>query len=325
MRLDSRSRPALAWSTVDRAAHRRTDPQWLAEAWERAQVMVVDVAAGGRFLVRDSDLVLFAAAELGGVDPAERMFLGVGLDGTPYFAVIGELPEVPQTRAANLREVGHELDERDGGLAITAVALGHWHAAHPYAPANGQPTAARDGGWVRTGDGGEQLWPRTDPAVIVLVHDGGSGPEGRCLLGHNAAWAAPGVRRFSCLAGFVEPGESAEAAVAREVAEEVGVAVEWPAYVASQAWPFPGSLMLGFLARGDPDGPVQTDPSEITHAQWFTRREIDAALSGETVLTEDGTRLGLPMPASIAYFLITTWLAGGEVGGTGSGAGGRVA
>jgi NAD+ diphosphatase len=165
-----------------------------------------------------------------------------------------------------------------------------------------------DGGWVRLDDGGTQLWPRTDPAVIVLVHDGVAGPDGRCLLGHNAAWATPGVRRFSCLAGFVEPGESAEAAVVREVAEEVGVVVGWPAYVASQAWPFPGSLMLGFLARADPEAPLRVDPAEITHAEWFTRRDVAAVLSGADVLARDDERVALSAPASIAHFLITHWL-----------------
>jgi NAD+ diphosphatase len=289
---------------------------WLAEAWRRSRVVVVDVVAGGRFLVRGDALVL---VDSGQVPAGDRMFLGEE-GGIPYFAVAAPLPEIEDTRAVNLRDVGHSLGARDAGLAAAAVALANWHARHPYSPETGRPTTAGDGGWVRTDDGGGQLWPRTDPAVIVLVNDGVAGPDGRCLLGHNAAWAAPGVRRFSCLAGFVEPGESAEAAVVREVREEVGVAVDALAYVASQPWPFPGSLMLGFLAYADPDAPLRVDPTEITHAHWFTRREIGAVLAGEAVYTEDGERVGLPMSASIAHFLIRSWLAedleerGGGVG-----------
>lgn len=302
--------PPLARSTVDRAAYRRTDDAWLEAALERGRVVVVDVVAGGRFRVRGDALVL--------TDPradAEHWFLGEDADGTPYFGTAGPLAEEPGTRLANLRDVGHVLDDRDAGLAATAVALAHWHAGHPYSPATGRPTTAGDGGWVRRGDDDESLWPRTDPAVIMLVNDGVAGPDGRCLLGHNAAWATTGVRRFSCLAGFVEPGESAEAAVAREVAEEVGVRVHGITYVASQPWPFPSSLMLGFTARADPGQPLSADATEITHAHWFTRRQVAGVLAGETVLTEDGERMGLPMAASIAHHLLRHWLDGEPTSG----------
>ena len=146
--------------------------------------------------------------------------------------------------------------------------------------------------------------------MIVLVHDGVAGPDGRCLLGNNAAWTgAADVRRFSCLAGYVEPGESAEAAVIREVAEEVGLPIGDIGYVASQPWPFPGSLMLGFNATADPALPITVDPEEIVEARWFTRREIRTILDGGEVLTHDGLRVGLPMGASIAHYLIANWVA----------------
>lgn len=295
--------PPLARSAVDRAAHRRTDDVWLQAAFKRARVVVIDIVAGGRFLVRDGALVF---AEPESVGDAERWFLGEDADGTPYFGVTGPLGG----EAVNLRDVGHLLGDRDAGLATTAVALAHWHAGHPYSPETGRPTTAGDGGWVRRDDAGDNLWPRTDPAVIMLVHDGVAGPDGRCLLGHNAAWAAAGIRRFSCLAGFVEPGESAEAAVAREVFEEVGVRVDRITYVASQPWPFPSSLMLGFTAYADPSLPLSADAIEITHAHWFARRQIAEVLDGGTALTEDGQRLVLPGGASIAHFLVRFWLAG---------------
>ena len=148
--------------------------------------------------------------------------------------------------------------------------------------------------------------PRTDPAVIVLVHDGEPGEDGLCLLGTNVAWARGtmgSLRRYSCLAGFVEPGESAELTVIREVAEEVGVHVHHLQYVASQPWPYPGSLMLGFHALANPDDQITPDPTEIADARWFSRAEIRLAEAEDPSAT-----FGLPNPSSIAHFLITTWL-----------------
>ncbi|MCM0676928.1 NAD(+) diphosphatase [Micromonospora phytophila] len=305
--------PPLARSTLDRAAHRRTDPGWLAQAWSRARVLVLDSTAEGRALVRTDAsppvLVLSESADL----PAapSPIFLGVEPDGVPVFAVDAPLPTLPGTRAAHLREVGHLLGDRDAGLFTTALALVNWHLRHRYSSATGQPTEVDEAGWSRVDGTGDRIWPRTDPAMIVLVHDGVAGPDGRCLLGNNAAWPhGSGQRRYSCLAGYVEPGESAEAAVLREVREEVGVAVEEISYVGSQAWPFPGSLMLGFLATADPEHPVHVDPTEIADARWFSRTEIGAALAGRAVEVGGDARLVLPPPSSIALFLIHRWLDG---------------
>ncbi|RZU78013.1 NAD+ diphosphatase [Micromonospora kangleipakensis] len=307
--------PPLARSTLDRAAHRRADPGWLAEAWERARVLVLDSAADGRALVRGEaappELVLLGSGELSAVPRSVPMFLGVEPDGVPVFAVDAPLPELPGARAVNLREVGHLLVDRDAGIFTTALALLNWHIRHGYSSSTGHPTQVDEAGWSRIDPDGGRVWPRTDPAMIVLVHDGVAGPEGRCLLGNNATWpGTPGQRRFSCLAGYVEPGESAEAAVLREVREEVGVGVEEIGYAGSQSWPFPGSLMLGFLARADADEPVRVDPAEIAHARWFTRREIGAVLAGRPVDVGEGNRLVLPPPSSIALFLIHRWLDG---------------
>jgi NAD+ diphosphatase len=305
--LSSPETPSLARPGLDRAAHRRRDEEWLAQAWQRARVLVV---AEGRVLLSGGRLVLLTPEQASAFIDAPRYFLGVDGEGVPYFAVVAELPTVEGARSAGVREIGHLLDELEAGLLMTAVALANWHASHGFSPGSGGPTVSREGGWVRADEAGTPLFPRTDPAVIVLVHDGVPAPEGRCLLGHNAAWtrlSPPGaVRRYSCLAGFVEPGESAEQTVVREVTEEVGVHVSELRYVASQAWPYPGSLMLGFTARADPAEPFRLDPDEIADARWFTRAEILAALDPDRTDLD----FGLPPASSIAHFLISGWADG---------------
>ena len=300
--------PPLAGSGgLRRVAHRRTDAGWLEEAWKRARLLAVDAGEGTarqsvHALLRDDHLLLLDPAE---APEGERLFLGEDVDGTPYFAVMGALPELPGTRPVTIRDIGHLLTDLEGALLTTAIALANWHVRHRYSPVDGQPTTVTEAGWSRTGGDGFITWPRTDPAVIVLVHDGVPGDEGRCLLGHNAAWTRPGwTVRYSCLAGFVEAGESAEAAAIREVAEEVGVPVSRLHYLGSQAWPYPGSLMLGFTALADPDQPVRVDETEISSARWFTRTDIRAVIAGER---DD---FGLPMATSIAFFLVTEWLSG---------------
>ena len=314
--------PPLARATLDRAGHRRSDPDWLAAAWPSARLLRVDSSSGtALFRERVSgdaadaaegavlDLVL---VETGDADPSGAVFLGIEPDGVAVFAVDGPLPTVPGTRPANLRDVGHRLTDRDAGLLTTALAIVNWHVSSPYSARSGQPTTVGDAGWSRVDAAGNQTWPRTDPAMIVLVNDGVAGHEGRCLLANNATWPRQaGIRRFSCLAGYVEPGESAEAAVAREVLEEVGITLDRIDYVASQAWPFPGSLMLAYSALADPTQPLKVDAIEITEARWFTRREIRSVIAGQPVdvgTPADPAHVSLPMEVSIAHYLITTWL-----------------
>ncbi|GIF10766.1 NAD(+) diphosphatase [Actinoplanes teichomyceticus] len=307
--------PPLARTTLDRAAERRKDEAWLAEAWTRGLVLVVDLAKGGRALVADragggATLVLIPSAD---APDAEHWFLGLDTDGTPLWTMDATPPPADGTRPATLREIGHLLDDRDAGLFTAAAALTNWHASHRFSPRTGKPTVAVEAGWARADADGQLMWPRTDPAMIVVVHDGVPGPAGRCLLGHNAAWGRgpDGATRFSCLAGYVEPGESAEAAVIREVREEVGIRLDTLRYEGSQSWPYPGSLMLGFLATADPAQPLRLDPEEIDEAHWFSRDDIAGMIAGDYVHPDTGVPMGLPMRSSIAFYLIEKWLHDG--------------
>ena len=283
--------PALSRSTVDRDAATRDDPAALEAAWGTAQVLVV---SGGRALVDGTELVLLDASE---APDGTRLYLGTD-DGRPTFAVVAdELPRRLGAVAKDLREVGAVLGDRDAGLMVHAVGLANWHATHTRCPRCGAPTTAVKGGSVRRcDDDGSEHFPRTDPAVIMLVTDGGD----RCVLGRQAVWP-PG--RYSTLAGFVEPGESAEQAVVREVAEEVGLAVTDVRYAGSQPWPFPASLMLGFTAVCDGAlVPVAAD-GELADARWWSREQVLAAGRWDGRDAE----LMLPPPVSIAHRLITSW------------------
>ena len=193
----------------------------------------------------------------------------------------------------DLKSVGHLLTDRDAGLATQAIAITNWHATYKFSPATGIPTELVHGGWARQ-HGDIQDFPRTDPAVIVLVTD----KNDRLLMGNNALWES---NIYSLLAGFVEPGESLESAVIREVQEEAGLEVVNPTYLASQPWPFPRSLMLGFsaeLAPGvDPEA-IFADGVEIRHLRWFTREEL--------IANED--KIVFPGHSSISRVMIEHWL-----------------
>jgi NAD+ diphosphatase len=296
----TRQPPPLGRSGIDRAAHLRSDDEWLARAWANPSSRVIVVGDGRALVDEHHALVVSAPAD----SPAgERYFLGIAapsdLDtAVGVFAVAAPLPDPTPSgrRAANLREVGATLSDADAGLFAHAAALEQWHARHVRCPLCGAATVVALAGHVRrcVNDGSEH-YPRTDPAVIMLVTD----DDDRCLLGRQPSWPA---HRMSTLAGYVEAGETLEHAVVREVFEEVGVSVGDVRYVASQPWPFPSSLMLAFTAKATTTE-LNLDGDEIAEARWFTHDELRTAIIGGS--------LQLPMSASVAFYLIDGWFGGG--------------
>lgn len=296
------SSPSEVPVTVDRAGGERDDETLLDRVLSEPSTLVLairrDVAP-----LRDGRLALISTAQVPAEHVQEWAFMGRTVDGTAVVlaALTDEAPAdlVPDADGAPLRAAGGDLPGGEAELLTTAVALAGWLRDAAFCPACGSATQLRHAGWSRHCPVcGREHFPRTDPAVIVLVTSATS--DDRILLGANAAW---GGDRYSCFAGFAEAGESLEDAVAREVGEEAGVRLRDIAYRGSQAWPYSRSLMLGFRAVVVDDAEAQADGEEIVEVRWFDRDEIGAALRGE------GSAM-LPGPASIARRLIDDWYRG---------------
>lgn len=278
---------SLARGGIDRNAEHRSDEDWIQRAWADERTLVLPVHEGSVPVEPGAPRLRPLSAREVPAD-SERLLLGTDSDGRTWFAA-----RMPIDGArAGLREVGADLSGDEVALATTAIALDNWHAAHPRCSRCGDFTALAQAGWVRRCPAeGSEHYPRTDPAVIVLVLD----EDDRALLGRQGRWQPSW---FSTLAGFVEPGESAEAAVRREILEEAGVAVGGMTYLGSQPWPFPCSLMLGYHAWATSTD-IAVDGEEIVEARWFSRAELAAACaSGE---------VALPPAVSIARRLIERW------------------
>jgi len=274
---------------LDRAGPRRSDERWLAERLADSSSRALLVAQDGVYVNGDSRPALVPLPRV-----HEPVLLGLDGEGA-VFAVDAE-PLDPPTGAQlmGLREVGALFSPDDAGLLAYATAMVNWHRAHPHCSRCGVVTHVEEAGFLRRCPAcGAEHHPRTDPVVIMLVHDGD-----RAMLGRQATWP-PG--RFSALAGFVEPGESLEEAVAREVLEEASVQVEDVSYRSSQPWPFPASLMLGFHAQYLA-GEARVGDGELDDVHWFSRDELEAAMRGET-------EFHLPPPLAIARRPIDDWLA----------------
>ncbi len=299
----------LSRSQVDRDYLARARPDLLDELRSDPATRVLPVWQGRSLVTLDGAPALRLLPPSAVPDARTWLYLGRSLSATspepPGTAILAAVladegaaalaraVEDPEAEWAGLRDLGAALDDRDAGLLVEAVALANWHASHRFSPRTGQPLVPEQGGWVlRAADDTIEVFPRTDPAIIVAVLD----DRDRLLLGSNAMWQTD---RYSLLAGFVEPGESLEAAVVREIFEESGIRVVDPVYLGSQPWPFPASLMLGFRARVDPSdgGALTPDGTEILDLRWFTREE----------LREDDSLI-LPGPTSIARAIIDEWL-----------------
>ena len=280
----------FAGARLDRAGTKRTDERWVAERLAEASTRALLVAPDGVFVNEASRPALVPVAELG--ELREPVLLGLDDDGAVLAMASDGKPPAGAT-LMGLREVGALLSAEDAGLLAYGTAMVNWHRSHPHCARCGAHTEVAEAGFMRRCPNcGAEHHPRTDPVVIMLVHDGD-----RALLGRQPTWP-PG--RYSALAGFVEPGESLEEAVAREVREETMVEVAQVEYRSSQPWPFPASLMVGFHARwasGEPDA----REGELDDARWFERAELEAIVRGET-------EFRVPPPLAIARQLIDGWL-----------------
>lgn len=300
---------AFTGAALDRVADERKDPEWVAaqRAHPRARAILagdagvhvigdrlalVPLPGGGEpiLLGLDAEGPVFALDTDGG-GPPPRPLVGGGEGGT--------VPSPGEIAAVGLRDAVAWLPHDEGGLVAYAAALVNWHRRHGFCSTCGAATRLEDGGLVRACPRcGVHHFPRTDPVVIMAVHDGSE----RLLLGRQPSWPSG---RYSTLAGFVEIGESLEEAVAREVREEAGVEIETPRYFSSQPWPFPESLMLGFLAQWR-SGEPRRQENEMEDVRWFSRDQVEAAVSSATA---GQGPLRLPRPYAIARRLIEGWLA----------------
>jgi NAD+ diphosphatase len=296
------ARLPLSRFEVDRDYLARERPALFDELWADPETRVLAISGDKALMRTESALALLRVDEV----PAADILVYLGRTtaatdsepvGTPVVAAQLSDPEsIADATWSSLRSVATVLSDRDAGLMTEALGILNWHRSHQFSPRTGEPTTSEKGGWVRRDPvSNTEVFPRTDAAVIVGVTDA----DGRILLGSNALWEG---NRYSLLAGFVEPGESLEAAAAREVFEESGIRIADPVYVGSQPWPFPASLMIGFLARVDEDvaSTLTPDGAEIVSLRWFSRDEVAAGL--QDVI--------LPGPASIARAIIEEWYGG---------------
>lgn len=289
-------------AALNRSAELRTKPEVLAKLWESAQIIHL---SSQRFLVNSAGSLRYLKAdEIEALDskfqPGLKIFLGK-LEEQSFFAYCtdiksdlaesfekGEDPEY-----LTLRELDGKLNEIELSIAVHAQALSNWHHSHPRCSRCGDTTTPANGGTTRICDGkGEEHFPRTDPAIIVLLRD----QSDRIILGRQRVWP---INRFSCFAGFVEAGESFEEAVEREVLEEAGVGTTEIKYLGSQPWPFPASLMISFEAVTNTPELVKPDGEEIEEIRVLSRKEFEEQVASGKLL--------LPPTISVARKMIDAW------------------
>ena len=290
----------LASEAVDRSGELRTKPDELAKLWKSARILHF---ASGKFRVKPNYELDFQSAEQiaklrkdAKFADGEELFLGID-NGISYFAWCSDAMDFESFETLEnyqtLRTLGDFLTQLEMGLAIHSQAIANWHHTHQFCARCGAPTLSANGGSLRkcSTDGSEH-YPRTDGAVIVLVKD----DKDRVLLGRQKVWPE---KRFSCFAGFVEPGESFEQTVLREVFEESAIRVDKITYLGSQPWPFPASIMISFSALATNPAAAKADGEEIEEIIWLTREEMCAAITNQS--------LTLPPGMSVARKMIEFW------------------
>ena len=294
-------RVPYAASVLDRSSELRLDKQGLAERWKSAKIIHL---ARQRFLTDGTKLTFLSADQIANLDKkfseGLKIFLGIA-NGVDYFAYCTDVSQVELTsfdeggdgNYLTLREVDGIFSEFDIAICMHAQTVSNWHHAHPKCAKCGKDTRPEKGGSIRICEScGAEHFPRVDPAIIVLLRD----RQDRIILGRQKVWPA---KRFSCFAGFVEPGESFEQTVEREVLEEAGVSVSEIKYLTSQPWPFPASLMISFEAVTDTPELVKPDGEEIEAIKVLSREQFEAELASEELL--------LPPKVSVARKMIEAW------------------
>ena len=296
--------PPLARWELDRDYLSRSRPELFDELWGNNATRVLAMHAGKVLLRADSQTPKLNLMQVDQVPTANlRVYLGKTSSATSseaagaaiVLAIVNENSanqiEPDASKWIGLRSLGAELSDRDAGLFTQALALYNWHEINQHCPKCGTPTVVEQGGWARRCfKDNNEIFPRTDPAIIVAITD----QQDRILLGSQGTWEQ---NRWSILAGFVEAGESLEAAVVREMKEECGLEVFEVEYLYSQSWPFPQSLMLGFKAKADSSIEFVPDGEEIVKLRWFSRAEI--AAEAKSIL--------LPSDSTISRALIELW------------------
>jgi NAD+ diphosphatase len=286
-------KPPLAVAEVDRAAHLRSNEAYLKSAWASASVLLF---MDEKFVASSNQINFVPGSTLGEYQTQTDYFLGVK-DKENFFVRHLASDENTKLELMTLREIGAFLSPRDIGLAVHAQGLANWHKKHPRCSQCGAATSVVLGGSVRRCliDESEH-YPRTDGAIIVLIKD----DQDRVLLGRQKVWPK---NRFSTFAGFVEPGESFEHCVLREVREEAGVELTQINYLGSQPWPFPASLMIAFEAVTNTPQLAKADGDEIEEIRWFSRAEMKAAILDKSLI--------LPLEISVARQMIKAWYGQG--------------
>jgi NAD+ diphosphatase len=298
----------FANSPLDRASHRRADKEWLAAAFADKRSLFMPVWKLMPFLIKGRE----GKHEAGWITSelmlplmrpgASTIFLGVHNEAAHFAVDISGLPDPAAHGAlaglgtfADLRTIAEEIDAGDAAILAQAKSVIDWHQRHGFCANCGQPTVTADAGYKRVCEGcNTEHFPRTDPVVIMLALNGDA-----CLLGRQAKWPAG---FYSALAGFVEPGETIEEAVAREIMEESGVKIGEVLFHSTQPWPYPSSLMIGCYARALTTE-IHLEQDELSDARWFTRAEVRDALARRG--TPD---LRLPPPLAIAHQLVKSWI-----------------